>query len=278
MWPTTVDVALEPLVGACLSVSPGPRYSDPHPLPHAALLGRKSLSCPHFRGGELGSTSLRKYTGHLQYTGHLRFFCKGDLPALPIYLFVYFSNHILQDGLVGTYFLLCVRFRHCLIALAPRTAVALATVHSSVQRTLDSPAQTPSLCVSSFCYCKTPWLGLRTSPQNCAWPLFREPWLRSVRDGVKLRLGAGCANGSRDAEPRTCLKEKSSAWPSGSVGRSIVLWTMRSWVRFLVKGHTQVGGLILGRAQTGGNQSMFLSHTDASLPLKAMKKKSSGED
>lgn len=97
MWLTTVDVALEPLVGACLSVSPGPRYSDPHPLPHTALLGMKSLSCPHFRGGELGSTSLRKYTGHLQYTGHLRFFCKEDLPALPIYLFIFPTTYFRMD-------------------------------------------------------------------------------------------------------------------------------------------------------------------------------------
>ena len=55
-------------------------------------------------------------------------------------------------------------------------------------------------------------------------------------------------------------------WPGGSVGWTNVPYTKRLRVRFSVRAHDQVAGLITVGACMGGNRSMSLS-LSLSLPL-----------
>ena len=56
-------------------------------------------------------------------------------------------------------------------------------------------------------------------------------------------------------------------WPTWLSWLVIILQTEGPQVQFLVRAHAWVTGSVPGRVCMKGNQSMFLSHIDVSLPL-----------
>ena len=67
--------------------------------------------------------------------------------------------------------------------------------------------------------------------------------------------------------PLPCKTGKSGPGLNGSVGWNIVLWTKRSWVRFPVRAHVWVVGLVPVGARTRVNLLIFLSHIGVPLSL-----------
>ena len=60
---------------------------------------------------------------------------------------------------------------------------------------------------------------------------------------------------------------KNMPWLVWLSGLNVIPQTKRSLVRFPVRAHAWVAGQVPGWGHVRGNQSMFLSHIDISLPL-----------
>lgn len=80
-----------------------------------------------------------------------------------------------------------------------------------------------------------------------------------------------------DPWPGRLRNRKGQAWPSGSVGWSIVLYTKGLQVRSPVRARTQAAGLLLFWGENG-RQLTCVSHDDVSLSLFQINKRTSGEN